>query len=133
MRVLALGKSRTSERIVTLFPEPDSPRRANTLPRSRENVTPFTALTTPSRVWNSTCKSLTVRSATMAKVSSERGGVQRCLLCSAQTHTCQIRRARAPRYCRAVPQYSTPTGSAIDRDDDILSDAPGGQEQEGAL
>src|SRR5262245_5159831 len=76
MRVLALGKSRTSERMVTLFPEPDSPSRANTLPRSRENVTPFTALTTPSRVWNSTCKSLTVSSEAMAKASLGRGGAQ---------------------------------------------------------
>jgi hypothetical protein len=34
-------------RRVTLFPEPDSPRSANTLPASSEKVTSFTARTNP--------------------------------------------------------------------------------------
>src|SRR5262249_59753670 len=51
-------------RSVTLLPEPDSPSSASTLPASSENVTPFTARTTPSRVLNATLRSRTIRSDT---------------------------------------------------------------------
>src|SRR6266536_2914279 len=69
IRVRTLGSSLTRERRVTLLPEPDSPRMVKTLPCSRVKEMPLTALTTPSRVMNSTCRSLTSTSGAMGDVS----------------------------------------------------------------
>src|SRR5680860_1373523 len=46
---------------VTDLPEPDSPRMARVSPGSRSKLTPLTALATPSRVRNSTCRFSTSR------------------------------------------------------------------------
>ena len=51
-------------RQVTLLPEPDSPTMPSVWPFSTENVTPSTALTTPSSVRKDVLRSLTSRRAT---------------------------------------------------------------------
>ncbi len=48
---------------LTLSPEPDSPRMPTLSPQPTAYVTPLTALTSPCGVWNATCRSATVRTA----------------------------------------------------------------------
>src|SRR4051812_34537755 len=55
------SKIRSTARACTVLPEPDSPSTARISPLPSSYVTPSTALTTPSSVWNSTCRSSTVR------------------------------------------------------------------------
>ena len=55
------GSSRSSDRQVTLLPEPDSPTIATVWPRSTEKLTPFTACTVACSVANRTFRSVTVR------------------------------------------------------------------------
>ena len=50
MRPPGSGTSRSSERQVIDFPDPDSPTMPRVSPRCTENVAPSTALTTPRRV-----------------------------------------------------------------------------------
>src|SRR5437867_6830024 len=50
---------RSTDNMLTLFPEPDSPTMPSTSPWSTVNDTPSTALTTPSSVRNETLRSLT--------------------------------------------------------------------------
>src|SRR5216684_3580322 len=53
------GIRRISESAVTDFPQPDSPTMPRVSPAPTSNVTPSTARTTPSRVKNCVCRSLT--------------------------------------------------------------------------
>src|SRR3954451_15212951 len=55
------SKMRSTARAWTVLPEPDSPRTAMISPLPSSYVTPSTAFTTPSSVWNSTWRSSTVR------------------------------------------------------------------------
>src|SRR6266536_3244537 len=55
----------SSERPVTVLPEPDSPTIPSTSPRPTSNDTPSTALTTPARVKKWTFRSSTERTALM--------------------------------------------------------------------
>src|SRR5262245_8767763 len=48
---------RSTDREVTLLPQPDSPTTASVSPAETENETPSTARTTPSRVKKCVCKS----------------------------------------------------------------------------
>src|SRR3954454_19073926 len=57
--------SPSSERPVTVFPEPDSPTIPSTSPRPTANDTPSTAFTTPARVKKWTFRSSTERTAPM--------------------------------------------------------------------
>ena len=50
MRPGGVGIRRITDRLVTDFPEPDSPTTARVSPRSRWKLTPSTALTVPSSV-----------------------------------------------------------------------------------
>ena len=54
---------------VTDLPDPDSPRMASVSPSSQVKLTPLTALATPSRVRNSTCRSSTSSSRPSARRS----------------------------------------------------------------
>src|SRR4051794_29541547 len=55
------SKIRSTARACTVLPEPDSPRTAMISPLPSSYETPSTALTTPSSVWNSTCRSSMLR------------------------------------------------------------------------
>src|SRR2546425_2898965 len=57
-----IGMSRMSERAVTVLPQPDSPTSPSVSPAASSKDTPSTARTTPSRVKNCVCRSLTARS-----------------------------------------------------------------------
>src|SRR5215831_4028026 len=72
LRPAGSGTSRTSDRQVTDFPEPDSPTRASVSPAWRMKLTPSTARVTPRRV-----KKCVLRSSTTS--SGEASGIGRCL------------------------------------------------------
>src|SRR2546427_11639839 len=57
-----IGMRRMSERAVTVLPQPDSPTSPSVSPAASSKDTPSTARTTPSRLKNCVCRSLTARS-----------------------------------------------------------------------